>query len=134
MTVNYKTSNRQFTAGAVLNNHRDLVNDVVIEALASTTETYLDANRDLQDEDPAGVTPPGIMRTLNQATVKAAALEYALDMLDDLKLLVEQRMAAVQYQPVLNSVKYGEDGSVADIVMTVKVTEAPVQVPAAITA
>lgn len=134
MTVNYKTSNRQFAAGAVLSTPRDLINDMVIEALASTTETYLDANRDLQDEDPSGVTPSGIMRTLNQETIKAAALEYALDMLDDMRLMLEQRMAVVEYRPVLNSVSYDEDGTVGDIVMTVKVTEAPASVPTPIAA
>lgn len=125
MTVNYKTSVRTFTAGDVLAIKRDLVNDLITEALVSTTEGFIDMCFDSQTDDPTFVTPAGILRNLNQDDIKASALEYLTDMLGDLQLKIKSRMAEVEYKPALNAIKFKDDGEVDDIVVTVTVNDLP---------
>ena len=115
MSVVFTGGDRRFTANEVLWAKRELIDEIVKAALISQTEAFVDMIVDGQED----LSRPAIQETLKG--VKDSAGDFLNDLLVDIKIAVEERLAVAQYGAAVTGIKYDLAGEVSDIEVDVSV-------------
>lgn len=115
MTVIFKQDEQRFKATDLLWQKRELVDAIVRAALISQTEAFIDMIVDGQED----MSRNGINETLRG--VKESAGEFLNDVLADLELAVNARLAEVNYGAAVTGLKFDLAGDVTDIEVDISV-------------